>query len=156
MALTEEVLLEIKAKVDEALAGAAEGRRPGRGDEGEHSLARPRSRGLVPLRSREKGKRGERELARFLSAEGFAATRGAQHRGGPDSPDVRCPDLPALHWECKRAERLNPYDALAQARSEAGERLPVVAFRKNDCDWLAILSLRDLLAILRESSFTGR
>ncbi|HET6628419.1 MAG TPA: hypothetical protein VFG91_01460 [Woeseiaceae bacterium] len=44
------------------------------------------------------------------------------------------------------------YEAMAQARADAGEKLPVVAHRRNNCEWLAILSMTDLLAILRESS----
>ena len=103
--------------------------------------------------SRRKGKRGERELAAVLSAEGFPATRGQQHRGGSDSPDVIVPSLPGLHIECKRTEKLSLYDAIAQAENDAGGKLPVVAHRRNDCEWLAILPLTDLLAILRASDF---
>lgn len=105
--------------------------------------------------SRRKGKDGELELCRLLSSEGFAARRGQQHRGGPDSPDVVCDSLPGIHFECKRTERLNLYDALDQARDDAGERIPVVAHRRSDCRWLAVLDLRDLLAILRESSLVA-
>ena len=104
-------------------------------------------------RSRRKGARGERELAAVLTAEGFDARRGAQHRGGPDSPDVRCPSLPGIHFEAKRCERLNLYDAVPQARRDAGDKLPVVAHRRNNHEWLVILPLTDLLAILRESDF---
>lgn len=104
-------------------------------------------------RSRRKGVKGELELARLLTAEGFAASRGAQNRGGPDSPDVRCPSLPAIHFEAKRCERLSLYDALDQARLDAQGNLPVVAHRRNNCRWLAIMDLRDFLDVLRESSF---
>ncbi len=102
--------------------------------------------------SRLKGKRGERELARLLTAEGFSAERDAQHRGGADSPDVVVPCLPSLHFEVKRCERLSLYDAIDQARRDAGAKLPVVAHRRNSRRWwLAILDLKDLLAILRVS-----
>ncbi len=101
--------------------------------------------------SRNKGQRGERELARLLTAEGFPAERGAQHRGGANSPDVIVPCLPSLHFEVKRCERLSLYDAIDQARRDAGGKLPVVAHRRNNCRWLAILDLKDLLAILRAS-----
>ncbi len=103
--------------------------------------------------SRRKGKRRERELAALLSVEGFAATRGQQHRGGPDAPDIIVPSLPGIHFEAKRCERLNLYDAVAQAKNDAGGKLPVVAHRRNACEWLAILPLTSLLAILRESDF---
>ena len=102
-------------------------------------------------RSRRKGKRGERELARVLTAEGFPATRGQQHRGGPGSPDVIVQSLPGVHFECKRTERLSLYDAVSQARQDAGDKLPIVAHRRNAHEWLAILPLVDLLAILGES-----
>lgn len=104
------------------------------------------------MRSRRKGKVGERELAVLLTSEGFPARRGAQHRGGTDSPDVVCDALPGIHLECKRTERLDLYAAVDQARTDAGDKLPVVAHRRNDCAWLAILDLRDLLALLRESA----
>ena len=99
---------------------------------------------------RNKGARGERELALVLTEAGFPARRGQQFRGGPDSPDVVCDCLP-IHWECKRVERLRIYDALDQARDEAGGNIPVVAHRKNNHDWIAVLRLADLLDILRES-----
>lgn len=104
------------------------------------------------MTSREKGKRGERDLARTLTAEGFPASRGVQYQGGPDSPDVVVPCLPGLHFEAKRTERLRIHDAMDQARADAGDKLPVVAWRSNNSDWVAILPLTDLLAILREST----
>ena len=109
-------------------------------------------------RSRRKGAVGERELAAVLTAEGFQSVRGQQHRGGSGSPDVIVPALPAVHFEAKRCERFSLYDALRQARRDAGDKLPVVAHRKNACEWVAILRLTDLLAILRESDFvqTGK
>ena len=104
-------------------------------------------------RSRRKGAVGERELAAVLTAEGFDARRGQQHRGGPDSPDVIVPSLPRIHFEAKRCERLNMYDAIGQAKRDAGDKLPIVAHRRNAHEWLAIMPLGDLLAILRESSY---
>ena len=104
-------------------------------------------------RSRRKGARGEREFAAILTAEGFDARRGLQHRGGPDSPDVIVPSLPSIHFEAKRTERLSLYDAIAQARRDAGDKLPIVAHRRNASEWVAILTLTDLLAIIHESSY---
>ncbi len=109
----------------------------------------------MSARSRNKGKRGELELARLLSAEGFPACRGVQYHGGTDSPDVRCPCLPGVHWEVKRTERLRLYEALAQAQHDASGKLPIVAHRANNAPWIAILSMADLLAVLRESDYCG-
>ena len=101
--------------------------------------------------SRNKGKRGERELVRLLRAEGFDARRGQQFRGTPDSPDVLVADRPWLHLEVKRTERFRIYDAIDQARRDAGEgQMPVVAYRANRCRWLAVVDLRDFLVLARE------
>ena len=98
--------------------------------------------------SREKGKRGERAVAALFREYGFDAKRGQQYHGGPDSPDVV--GVPGLHIEVKRTERLNLYDALAQAKRDAGEDLPVVIHRRNDSEWVAILSFDDFMKLYRE------
>jgi Holliday junction resolvase len=52
--------------------------------------------------SRQKGKRGEREAAKYLRSLGFtSARRGVQYCGGCDSPDVVCNELPGVHIEVK-------------------------------------------------------
>ena len=67
------------------------------------------------VNSRNKGKAGELELAHELTRIlGCEARRGQQFSGSPDSPDVMT-NLPGLHIECKRVERFNLYDALAQS-----------------------------------------
>lgn len=96
------------------------------------------------MNSRDKGKRGERELAEWLRERGIEARRGVQYQGGTDSPDV-VTALPGVHFECKRTERLAIYPAVEQAVADAGERLPVVAFRANRRDWLAVVPLGRLL-----------
>ena len=98
--------------------------------------------------SREKGKRGERAVAALFREYGFDAKRGQQYHGGPDSPDVV--GVPGLHIEVKRTERLNLYDALAQAKRDAGEDLPVVIHRKNDSPWVAIMDFDDFMKLYRE------
>ena len=95
-------------------------------------------------RSKRKGAEGERELAREISRLfGVEACRGRQYHGGSDSPDVRAA-IPGVHWESKRAERFNAYDALQQAQSDAGESVPVVAHRRNSRPWIVCLYLDDL------------
>ena len=59
--------------------------------------------------------------------------------------------LPNVHIECKRVERLNLYDAMAQSKSDALEdEIPVVMHRKNNCDWLVTLSFDDFMRIYEE------
>lgn len=96
------------------------------------------------LRSRNKGKRGEREAAaeirRLFHTE---ARRGRQFCGSDDSPDV-VTDILGVHFEVKRRETLRLYDALAQTAQDAGEKIPVVLYRQNRKPWLAIVRLDDL------------
>ena len=95
-----------------------------------------------------KGKRGELELARFLTDHGYPARRGVQYSGSPDSPDVVCQSLP-FYFECKRTERLRIHEAMNQAIDDAGPgSVPVVAHKANRRQWLALMRLSDLLALL--------
>ena len=101
--------------------------------------------------SRDKGKRGEREAAAELGALlGVDAQRGAQHRGGPDSPDVVL-DGVRLHVEAKRTERLSLYAALAQADEDAPkDAVPIVWHRANMRNSVVIVDTRDLVRLARE------
>lgn len=107
----------------------------------------------MPIDSREKGARGELELAKYIRERGVEARRGKQFKGGTDSPDVVV-DLPGIHIECKRVEEKAAgtiYDWLAQAIRDAGAKLPVVMHRRNRKDWVAILPLDKFLEIYRRS-----
>jgi Holliday junction resolvase len=103
----------------------------------------------MSVMSKRKGARGERELAAYLSDHGHPARRGQQYSGSPDSPDVICESLPALHFETKRTERLRLHESIKQAIADAGQgKVPVVAHKANRRPWLAILRLDDLLTLL--------
>lgn len=96
------------------------------------------------MNSREKGKKGERELAGILKAHGYKARRGQQYCGTSGEADVV--GIPGVHIECKRVETLNIYTAMAQAVRDArpGE-IPTVFHRKNREDWLVTMRLEDYL-----------
>lgn len=98
--------------------------------------------------SRDKGKRGELELAKVLRLYGYEARRGQQFHGGADSPDVL--GLPHIHIECKRVEKLNLYDAMAQSKADSGEDIPVVMHRRNNHKWLVTMELSDWIELYRE------
>ena len=103
----------------------------------------------MPKNSREKGKRGEREWAKFLNliCPGANARRGQQFKGTPESPDV-VSDLP-FHWEVKRRERTAIYEAVRVARIEAGYgRWGAVAHRKNGERWVVSMDAEDFLRIV--------
>ena len=95
--------------------------------------------------SRQKGKRGELDLAKVLRDAGLVAYRGQQFKGGADSPDVVCESLPNVHFEVKRVERLDLLAAMAQAVADAGQCVPVVAHRKNNGPWLVTMRLQDFI-----------
>lgn len=112
------------------------------------------------MNSRNKGKAGELEFAALLREAGYTeARRGVQYRGGGDSPDVV--GVAGVHVEVKRTERFSLYDAVDQARRDAGGSMPVVAHRCNSdrkpdtCrgDWLFVLGAADFFRLLKLAGF---
>lgn len=98
---------------------------------------------------REKGKRGERELAGILKEHGYDCRRGQQYCGAAGDADVV--GLPGIHIECKRVEKLNLLDAMEQAGREAREgEAPAVFHRRDRCEWLVTMRLADWIQIYRE------
>lgn len=96
--------------------------------------------------SREKGAKGERELASKLREYGYRTRRGQQYCGANGDADVV--GLPGIHIECKRVERLNLYDAMAQAVHDAKKDLLLAVFhRKNNCSWLVTMRLEDFMKL---------
>lgn len=108
----------------------------------------------MAVNSRAKGARFERTLARKLREFGYGdARRTAQYCGNTgDASDVV--GLPFLHIEAKHVERLNIYDAMAQAKRDAkagGEnRLPAVFHKKNNCNILVTMELDAFMKIYTE------
>jgi hypothetical protein len=106
-----------------------------------------------------------------LRANGYAARRGQQFSGSPDSPDVVCDSVPWIHFEVKAVERLNIEDAMDQARRDAGKsegrnpraevladchrlkseirKVPIVAHRRNFRPWLVTMTAETFFEFLR-------
>ncbi|MEY8367579.1 hypothetical protein AALA24_02310 [Anaerovoracaceae bacterium 42-11] len=103
----------------------------------------------MTINSKEKGKRFERELANRLCEYGYDCRRTQQYCGANGDADVV--GLPGIHIEAKHVERLNIYDAMAQAMRDcrAGE-LPAVFHRKNYCETLVTMRLKDWIELYRE------
>ncbi len=103
---------------------------------------------------REKGKRGERELAGHLRDYGYDCRRGQQYCGRNGAADVV--GLPGIHIECKRVERLNLHDAMDQAvrdteaLSEECRPLPAVFHRQDHEEWLVTMRLEEWIHLYRE------
>lgn len=101
--------------------------------------------------SRDKGKRGEQELARIIRAAGFPCERTSNGRVQLGKGDLK--GLPGLCLEVKRAERLDVPGWLRQVEADcpAGD-VPAVAFRRNNEPWRAIVPFDFLLSLLEENA----
>jgi hypothetical protein len=107
------------------------------------------------MNSREKGKRGERQWRDELRANGYAARRGQQFCGSPESPDVMCEELRWIRFEVKAVERLNIREAMDQAIAECGiQKVPVVAHKRSFRGWLVTMEAETFFRFLR-GDFTG-
>lgn len=102
---------------------------------------------MPKINSRAKGARGERLWRDVLREAGYtSARRGQQFSGSSDSPDVKCDDLPEVHWEVKCVENLNLRTAMEQATRDAGEgQIPIVAHKKNNQPWLITLPANEFI-----------
>jgi hypothetical protein len=104
------------------------------------------------MNSRQKGKVGERAWRDWLREQGYLKSyRGAQYCGLRGNADVVCPELASLHFEVKRGERLDVYGAIEQAQRDCGDKHPVIAWRRNGRDWLAIMPAETFARLLRGS-----
>jgi hypothetical protein len=103
------------------------------------------------VNSCQKGKRGERAWRDELIAHGYNARRGRQFSGSPDSPDVVCPGLAGIHFEVKAVERLNINEAMAQAVGDAGDKIPVLAHRRNRGAWMVTMRASDWFKLLAQA-----
>lgn len=108
----------------------------------------------MAINSKQKGARFERTLAKRFREYGYDdARRTAQYCGNTgEASDVV--GLPYLHIEAKHVERLNIYDAIAQAKrdAEAAGRglLPTVFHKKNNCEILVTMEIDDFMKIYSE------
>jgi hypothetical protein len=100
--------------------------------------------------SRDKGKRGELMLSRFLREFGYECRRTAQYCGNTgDASDVV--GLPGLHIECKFVERLDIRGALRQAIHDAPIGIIPVLFHKRSRDeWYVTIRGEDFMKIYSE------
>jgi len=101
-------------------------------------------------RSRDKGKRGEREAAAKLAdVLGCEARRSQQYCGEAGDADLLT-SIDGIHWEVKRVERFSLYPALQQASDDASDDdIPVVLHRRNNSIWVAVVALVDLPDLAR-------
>lgn len=105
----------------------------------------------MAVNGKQKGKRGELELVRKLKEYGFDTRRSVQYNGKADDGQADLVGLKGIHIESKRVERLNLYDAMAQAIHDAKDgELPSVFHRKNHSEWLVTMRLQDWMDLYKE------
>lgn len=95
---------------------------------------------IMSRMQREKGKRGEREVAQLLRDLGYPARRTAQNCGkSGDAADVI--GVEGLHLEVKRCEQIRLDDWIRQAERDAAGtgNIPVIVFRKSGEPWRAVV-----------------
>jgi hypothetical protein len=103
--------------------------------------------------SRQKGKRGELELAHELARYGLSARRSQQFKGTADSADVEVTEWPDIHVECKRVQALNLPKAIAKCVEEAGgDKYAAVFHRRNGEPWLVTMTLTDWMLITKRAA----
>lgn len=112
----------------------------------------------MAINSREKGKRGERDVAKIFRDFGFGdARRGQQFSGKSGDADVI--GITGLHLEIKHVERLNLDAAMEQSARDASAEfkktgkpvVPVVIHRKNRQEWRITMELKDFLDMFGET-----
>lgn len=102
-------------------------------------MKKEKEKSYLGRKSREKGKRGEREVAGILREHGYhEARRGVQYSGRTGAADVI--GLPGWHIEVKRVEHFDLISAASQAERDAraGERW-VVFHRPSRRPWISVL-----------------
>ena len=100
------------------------------------------------MNSKDKGKRGELAWAKLCREQGFhKAMRGQQYNGlgGED-----CVNLPFIWQEVKWVEKLNIHDAMTQAIQDAGEKIPIVAHKRNYKPWLVTMRADDWFRLYKK------
>lgn len=111
--------------------------------------------------SRNKGKRGEREVATLLREAGHTVRRGWQSRSGSDEADVI--GLPGWWIEVGFGRTIKPRPKLAQACEACGPMdIPVAITRggaRGD-DWIVTMRLSDwiesVVPVVRAKAQAGR
>ena len=105
----------------------------------------------MPINSKQKGKNGELEICHKLKEYGFECRRSVQYNGKADGGQADIVGLKNIHAEIKRVEKLNLYDAMAQAIHDANDgELPTVFHRKNYSEWLVTMRLPDWIELYKE------
>jgi hypothetical protein len=99
----------------------------------------------MPINSRAKGARAERDLANaFKELFGWTARRTQQFCGQAGDSDVVIEELPEVFVESKMVESLSIVPTMRKAVEQCKGKLPVICHRKKQTEWLCTIRLTDL------------
>lgn len=103
----------------------------------------------MAINSKQKGKNGELEACKALETIlGIHHERSVQYCGRAGDADIK--GVEGIHFEVKRMEKMNLYEALEQAvRDARASEVPVVMHRKNRKDWVLIIKAEDMVEFAR-------
>ena len=93
----------------------------------------------MSINSKQKGAKGERELAKLLRSQGHKeARRGVQYTGLHGDADVV--GIDGIHIECKRVQQISDERWLQQSERDARKgEIPVVVYRRNNESWKLLI-----------------
>jgi len=103
----------------------------------------------MPRAQRDKGKRGEREVAAVLREHGFRA-----RRDGRLEADL-AHDVDGYHFEVRRRETLALPAWTRDAEQAAEGRVPIVVYRRSGEPWRAVIPLDELARLLALKRVAG-
>lgn len=104
--------------------------------------------GIMSRMQREKGKRGEREVAQLLRDHGYPGRRTSQYAGMTgDSSDVV--GLDGYHIEVKRQEKTHIHEWIAQSERDAGTDIALVVHRRSGDPWYVTLRFEEFLEVIK-------
>ena len=103
----------------------------------------------MPINSKQKGKRGELEVAHAFQRYGFEANRTAQFRGNTgQAPDVEIKNA-NLHVEVKFQNRMQLYNWMEQAWNDCDAEdkgnIPIVVHKANNKPMLVSMHFDDFM-----------
>lgn len=101
------------------------------------------------MNSKQKGKRGELELANKLKEYGYNCRRTAQYNGKELGSKADVIGLAGIHIECKWVEKLNVREAMEQAVRDCKGEVPAVFHKKNGKPWLVTNLFSDWIELYK-------
>ena len=104
--------------------------------------------------SKQKGKRGELELANVLKEYGFDCRRTAQYNGKENGSLADVVGIDGIHVEVKRVESglKKIDDFMEQAIRDSKDEIPCVFHRRNRCQWLVTMTLKDWVELYKRGT----